>query len=158
MKFRTIFRLAVIIAVVLTWSASDTRAHCEIPCGIYDDSMRFDMLSEHITTIEKSMNKITELSAAGDKNYNQLVRWVVNKENHADQFMEIVTQYFLTQRIKPTAADTGEDYDSYVKQLTYFHEMLVYAMKCKQTVDKGHIEKLRQLVSNSRDLYFKNKR
>ena len=140
---------------MLMWPVSDARSHCEIPCGIYDDSMRYDMLSEHITTIEKSMSKITELSAAGDKNYNQLVRWVVNKENHADKFMAIVTQYFLTQRVKPTAAETGEAYDDYVKHLTYFHEMLVYAMKCKQTVDKAHIEKLRELVKNSKDLYFK---
>ncbi|MDY6953871.1 MAG: superoxide dismutase [Ni], partial [Thermodesulfobacteriota bacterium] len=33
-------------------------AHCEIPCGIYDDQMRIDMIAEHITTIEKSMKQI----------------------------------------------------------------------------------------------------
>ena len=155
MKFRTVFTLVLITVFMLMWPVSDARSHCEIPCGIYDDSMRYDMLSEHITTIEKSMNMITELSAAGDKNYNQLVRWVVNKENHADKFMEIVTQYFLTQRVKPTALDSGEAYDDYVKHLTYFHEMLVYAMKCKQTVDKANVVKLRELVKDSGELYFK---
>ncbi|MBN1213775.1 MAG: superoxide dismutase [candidate division Zixibacteria bacterium] len=155
MKLRFVLILALMTAFMLLWPVSDARSHCEIPCGIYDDSMRYDMLNEHIATIEKSMNMITELSAAGDKNYNQLVRWVVNKDDHADKFMEIVTQYFLTQRIKPTAVDAGNEYDDYVKHLTYFHEMLVYAMKCKQTVDKANINKLRELVGLSRDLYFK---
>ena len=117
--------------------------------------MRYVMLNEHITTMEKSMDQIIALSVEGDKNYNQLVRWVVNKENHADKFMEIVTQYFLTQRIKPVTADAGETYDDYVNHLKLFHEMLVSAMKCKQTVDKTHIEKLKGLVGKSYALYFK---
>ena len=106
-------------------------------------------------TIEKSMKKITELSAEGEKNYNQIVRWVMNKENHADQFMHVVTQYFMNQRLKPTASDAGENYDNFITQLKYMHEMLVNAMKCKQTTDMSLIEKLRELVSKSRELYFK---
>jgi len=130
-------------------------AHCEIPCGIYDDTARYDILEEHITTMEKSMNEIVSLSARGEKNYNQLIRWVMNKEDHADKFMEIVTQYFMTQRLKPVTADMGEKYSDYITQLKYLHEMLVYAMKCKQTTDLANIEKLRELVVVSRELYFK---
>jgi nickel superoxide dismutase len=37
-------------------------AHCEIPCGIYDDHARIHMILEHVTTIEKSMNQITAIS------------------------------------------------------------------------------------------------
>ena len=29
-------------------------SHCEIPCGIYDDPMRLDMMAEHITTITRT--------------------------------------------------------------------------------------------------------
>jgi nickel superoxide dismutase len=130
-------------------------AHCEIPCGIYDDAARYDLLEEHITTIEKAMTQIAELSAAGDKNYNQLVRWIVNKEEHAVQFQEIVWQYFLTQRIKPVPADAGEEYQTYLRHLQLYHEMLAYAMKCKQTTDKANVEKLKELVKESRELYFK---
>ena len=39
--------------------------HCEIPCGIYDDEMRIEMISEHIGTIEKSMNEIMHLQKEG---------------------------------------------------------------------------------------------
>ena len=34
-----------------------TYAHCEVPCGIYEDSVRIVMIYEHITTIEQSMKK-----------------------------------------------------------------------------------------------------
>ncbi len=131
------------------------QAHCQMPCGIYDDSARYNTLEEDITTMEKAMTQITDLSAQGEKNYNQIVRWVVTKENMADDFMEIVTQYFMTQRLKPTAADMGQEYNDYITQLKYLHEMLVYAMKCKQTTDQANIEKLRDLLGKSETLYFK---
>ncbi|MFZ5979505.1 MAG: superoxide dismutase [Ni] [Candidatus Zixiibacteriota bacterium] len=152
---KKIFIRSIITAVLVLIITGVSRAHCEIPCGIYDDSLRYVLLEEDITTIEKSMDMIIGLSAEGEKNYNQLVRWVVNKENHADKFMGIVTQYFLTQRLKPVAADAGESYDEYVKHLTLFHDMLINAMKCKQTIDKANIVKLRALVADSRALYFK---
>ena len=154
MKKGILFLSVITLALILA-AAGMVQAHCEIPCGIYDDDMRYDMLEEHITTMEKSMNKIAELSAEGEKNYNQLIRWVVNKENHADKFMEIVTQYFLTQRIKPAAPDAGAAYDDYLNHLTLYHQMLVTAMKCKQTVDLENIAKLKELVADSRALYFK---
>ena len=28
-------------------------AHCEIPCGIYDDQLRLQLMREHVMTIEK---------------------------------------------------------------------------------------------------------
>lgn len=155
MRLRLFLIIIGFLFISLLATADPVKAHCEIPCGIYDDSMRYDMLVEHIATIEKSMNQIIELSTAADKNYNQLIRWVVNKEEHARQFMDIVTQYFLTQRIKPVAPDAGQAYKDYISHLAYFHEMLVYAMKCKQTVEKVNVDKLKELVALSRKLYFK---
>lgn len=129
-------------------------AHCQIPCGIYDDRGRIDMLNEHVATIEKAMNQITELSAGADKNYNQIVRWVTNKEDHAQQFQDIVSSYFLTQRIKPVEPSDAEGYAQYQKKLELLHHMQVYAMKCKQTTDLANIEKLKSLVKEFADLYF----
>ncbi|MEM8908198.1 MAG: superoxide dismutase [Ni], partial [Bacteroidota bacterium] len=54
--------------------------HCEVPCGIYGDSLRVALISEHIRTIEKASNQINKLSKESNPNYNQLIRWVVNKE------------------------------------------------------------------------------
>ena len=122
-------------------------AHCEIPCGIYDDELRINMISEHITTVEKSMNQIRKIEIEKHPNSNQLIRWVTNKERHANEIQDIVTQYFMTQRIKLDAKN-------YEKKLGLLHQMLIYSMKCKQTVDLGHVNTLRKLVKDFKTLYF----
>ena len=71
----------------------------------------------------------------------------MNKEDHANQLQEIVTQYFMTQRIK-------FDTEDYAKKLIVLHKMLVYAMKCKQTTHLSHISTLRSLLKEFHDLYF----
>jgi nickel superoxide dismutase len=125
---------------------SNAAAHCEIPCGIYDDQLRTKLIAEHASTIEKSMKQIMELSK-DPVNYNQLVRWVSNKESHATKIQDIVSQYFMTQRIKP-------DQKQYTEKLTVLHKMLLAAMKCKQTTDVSHVNDLRTLLKNFELLYF----
>lgn len=137
--------LASLLFIVINVSA-----HCEIPCGIYDDEMRVDMILEHIVTIEKSMNQILYIQKKKDHNTNQLVRWIMNKERHADKLQEIVSQYFMTQRIKIDAKD-------YEKKLGVLHKMLVYSMRCKQTTDLMHVKELRSLVEAFQKLYFEGK-
>ena len=129
-------------------------SHCEIPCGIYDDEMRINMIAENITTVEKSMKQIIELSGQDKKNMNQIVRWVQNKENHADEISHIVTQYFMTQRLKPVEADHSEAYMGYVEKLTLLHQMLVYSMKAKQTTDLANVEELRSLLTSFKAAYL----
>jgi nickel superoxide dismutase len=138
-------RAAVFIATAAL--ASITRAHCQIPCGIYDDRARIAMMEEHVATIEKSMSEIAKLSADSPQNINQLVRWVSNKDEHADQLTEIVTYYFLAQRIKPDTAN----YDAQLKAL---HGMMIAAMKCKQTVDLKNVEELKTLIRQFEKRYF----
>jgi nickel superoxide dismutase len=143
----------VLVALLGMWSLRAS-AHCEIPCGIYDDDARIKLLHEHVGTIEKSMKEIVALSAESPQNQNQIVRWVMNKEDHANQFQEIVTQYFMTQRVKPLTPDAdAAATEKYVKQLTLLHEMLVYAMKSKQTTDTANTDKLHELVHNFSDVY-----
>ena len=144
---RVALQLIILLAYVFLFSTM-LHAHCEIPCGIYDDKMRVKMISEHIETIEKSMSKINGLEKAGLSHHsNQLVRWIMNKEDHADQLQEIVTQYFMTQRIKFDTKD-------YEKKLNILHHMLVYAMKCKQTTDIENVEALRKFLKEFSDIYF----
>jgi nickel superoxide dismutase len=135
------------ILFCLLFFSSFASAHCEIPCGIYDDEMRVKMIGEHITTIEKSMKQIIKLEKDTHHNANQLIRWVMNKEQHANELQKIVTQYFMTQRIKP-------DDKAYDRKLSLLHQMLLAAMKCKQTTDLKQIEKLRALLKEFHALYF----
>ena len=140
------FSLMVAFAMVAL-GAARVGAHCEIPCGIYDDQLRADLIAEHATTIEKSMKKIVELSRQNPVNYNQLVRWVSNKEKHASEIQHLVTQYFMTQRLKPDAK-------KYSEKLAVLHKMLIYAMKCKQSADVAHVSTLQSLTKEFEILYF----
>ena len=135
--------LALVLTLALPRWAD---AHCQIPCGIYGDETRFTILEEHITTIEKSMKSIVELGAAEETNYNQIVRWVENKEHHADALASIVTEYFLQQRVKPMKPTDTPDWTAYTTKLNLCHRLLVHSMKAKQSTDLEQIEKLRNLV------------
>ena len=141
-------RLPVLLVLFIgLFSPFRAGAHCEIPCGIYDDEMRVKMMTEHVTTIEKSMKQITTLGKTEPKDFNQLIRWVSNKEHHATELQHIVSQYFMTQRIKPDTKD-------YARKVTLLHKMLVSAMKCKQTTDLDNVTMLRSLLKDFSSLYF----
>jgi nickel superoxide dismutase len=141
---------AVFVSAVVFGSLA--YSHCQIPCGIYDDDARLNMISEHITTIEKSMKLIEDLSDQDDVNANQIVRWINNKEAHADDLSHIITHYFMAQRIKITSEGNAE-YKKYVKKLTLLHEMLVTTMKAKQTTDTANVAKLRALLNQFHEAY-----
>jgi nickel superoxide dismutase len=155
MKSITIKSIASIALLwALFFAPQKAFSHCEIPCGIYEDSIRIALIKEHITTIEKSMNQIIEESAKDTPNWNQLVRWVTNKEDHAKKIQEIVSQYFLHQRIKIVDSEDEMAYKKYQKHLGLLHQILVYSMKAKQTTDIQYITKLRESVSSFEDAYF----
>lgn len=145
---KTVLATALVLA-----AAGAAFTHCEIPCGIYGDQTRITLLYEDVQTIEKSMQQINELAGKTDaQSVNQMVRWVTNKDEHATKVQDVVWQYFMTQRVKPKTE--GNERDRYVKQVTILHEMLLVAMKTKQTVDPAHCEKLRSLIDDFSAAYF----
>jgi nickel superoxide dismutase len=152
MKRKAVLVIAATILVSLT--ASKALSHCQIPCGIYDDPARFSLMGEHITTIEKSIKTIAALSSESKPNYNQMVRWVQNKDHHADELSEIVTDYFMAQRIKPPKDTSEKAHAKYVEQITSLHQMLVYSMKAKQTTELDNVEKLRGLMEAFKASYL----
>lgn len=122
-------------------------AHCEVPCGIYADQMRFDQMLEDTATMKKAMGKIAMLAVKTDaQSANQAARWVSTKETHATNTQHIIAQYFMTQRIKPTQAD-------YVKRLTTAHAVMTAAMKCKQTTDEQNADALEEAILAFRKVY-----
>jgi len=104
-------------------------AHCQIPCGIYDDYARVQSMLEDVATIEKSVRLINELAGKLDaQSQNQLVRWVMNKERYAQRIISTISDYFLTQRVKPSQKD-------YTERLRKHHTVIIAAMKAKQNAD-----------------------
>ena len=122
--------------------------HCQVPCGIYDDAVRIVTIKEDFATISKAMVEIKTLSAKNDpQSLNQLNRWIVTKEEHATNIQKVVSDYFLTQRVK----SKNKNYD---RHLRFLHELLVSAMKCKQTVESKNIDNGLKSFDNFVDIYF----
>jgi nickel superoxide dismutase len=146
----------MLLALTAIVAAPNSRAlaHCQIPCGIYNDPVRFALLEEHVATIEKSMKQIQTLSEEQQPNWNQIVRWVNNKETHADEFTEIVTFYFMAQRVKPADPKDQAAHAKYVREIALLHQMVFYAMKTKQTTDLEHCARLRALIKHFRASYL----
>ncbi len=130
-------------------------AHCQIPCGIYDDALRILIIEEDISTISKSIIKINELDKMekNAQNQQQLIRWVNNKETHAQNIQNVVSEYFLAQRLKPKSKN-DDGYEKYVKLTTSCQKIIFYAMKCKQNVDKKYVESLSSALNQLVDIYF----
>ncbi len=119
---------------------SNAMAHCQIPCGIYDDHARVATMLEDVATIHKSVDLIAQLAGKTDaQSQNQLVRWVMNKEQHAQNIIDSISDYFLTQRVKASQED-------YAERLQKHHAVIVAAMRAKQNADPAVADELKAAV------------
>ena len=154
MQARTIvIILAAVVGVLSSFARATEPAivalHCQVPCGIYHDQLRFESMLEDTQTIAKSIGQIGELTGkmqGGELDpmtINQATRWVTTKEDHASHIQEVIAQYFLAQRIK---SDNAE----YTNQLITAHKVIVAAMKTKQAADPATAETLKSAIL---DLY-----
>jgi nickel superoxide dismutase len=132
--------------IMLVLSSRSANAHCQVPCGIYDDAARLARMKEDATTIAKAIDNIRTLSGEhGAKSINQVVRWVTTKEDHASHIIQVVSEYFLTQKVKPVEAG-AEGHDAYLKSLADHHAVMVAAMKCKQDADPATVDALNKAI------------
>ena len=143
MKKSTVLTLTITLVLtgtVLLSLPQPSQAHCQIPCGIYDDHARVRAMLEDAATIEKSARLLVELSGKTDaQSQNQLVRWVMNKEAHAQKIISTISDYFLTQRVKPSQKD-------YAERLAKHHAVIIAAMNAKQHAAVEYTQALKQAI------------
>lgn len=125
--------------------------HCQVPCGIYADDVVFGELMTDVQTIEKAMVQIISIGESDDKNWNQLVRWINNKESHAQNIQTTMSAYFLAQRIK--LGQKESDPQGYHKLVDLAHEITVLAMKCKQGTDIADATRLGEALHEFQHAY-----
>lgn len=144
-----VFGLMVVVTGILWFTRVDrASAHCQVPCGIYDDKARIQRMLEDTATIAKAIKQIHELAGKHDaESFNQITRWVTTKEAHASHIIEVVSEYFLTQKVKPVSAGT-EGYETYLTMLADHHVVMVAAMKTKQKPDPAVAEALRDAIEH----------
>ncbi|WP_286342190.1 superoxide dismutase, Ni [Ferrimonas sp. YFM] len=129
----------------LAWS------HCQVPCGIYDDHARVKQMLEDAATVAKASAMMAELAGKGDaQSQNQMVRWVMNKEQHAQKVISTISDYFLTQRVKSSQKD-------YQQRLVKHHEVIVAAMKAKQNADPKFADALSKAIEALAPYYPEHK-
>ena len=147
-SFQKVMLLIVFTVVGYVLVSPQTgHAHCQIPCGIYDDHARVQSMLEDAATVEKSARLIAELAGKSDaQSQNQLVRWVMNKEKHAQNIIATICDYFLTQRVKPGQKD-------YAERLAKHHAVIVAAMKAKQNADMTTAKTLKESIGELSSFY-----
>lgn len=136
---------SLLSVVVLCVTASVAMAHCQVPCGIYGDQLRFEQMLEDEHTISKSQLQMGELveGEIDAQAVNQIARWVTTKEEHATKIQNTICHYFMAQRIKPGS-------EGYAKKLAAAHAVIVAAMKAKQSADPATAKTLETAIF---DLY-----
>lgn len=153
MKRYTIPAVSVFVltvsATALIWltNQNEAEAHCQVPCGIYDDPARIASIREDRDTIAKAIAQINLLAGRHDANsLNQAVRWVTTKDDHASHIIDVVSEYFLTQKVKPAAAG-GPAHADYLASLAEHHAVMVAAMKTKQSADTATVTDLSNAIN-----------
>lgn len=126
-------------------------SHCQVPCGIYDDHARVQSMLEDAQTAKKSVDQISALAGKSDpQSSNQLNRWISNKEDHAQRIISTISDYFLTQRVKPSQSD-------YDERLRRHHAVIVASMKVKQNADMKHVRDLEMSIQQLQSYYPEHK-
>ena len=134
---------AAALVLALAAAAPAAFAHCQVPCGIYDDGARIAAMKEDAATIRKAVDQIAQLSGKHDAlAFNQATRWVATKEDHASRIITTVAEYFLTQKVKPPQDGSKDAREHYHQVLADHHAVMKAAMKTKQTVDPAAVDAL----------------
>lgn len=124
------FLLAIIASASLQGTLS---AHCQMPCGIYHDEMVYDEIDQYVETMYKAMGVLNDNHFETVREHNEFTRWVMQKEKESNDIADLITTFFLQQKIKPDEEDTS-------KRLATAHKMLFYLMQIKQNTDKKFVD------------------
>lgn len=116
-------------AIDKTVGVDQAKAHCDIPCGIYDP------ITAQIAalTVVRMIDLMTELEGKGgavNKDYiNSMSRYVAVKEEHAEkakaEIRIIWGDYFKAQHL-----------EKYPETHALVHKIMALGSKCRQTVDR----------------------
>ena len=126
------------------------RAHCDVPCGIYDPIL------PQIAAL--TVVRMIDLMAAFDKDhaekdlayFNTMTRYIAVKEEHAEKVKQDVRviwgDYFKAQHI-----------EQYPELQALTHEIMSLGSKCRQTVDREVALKLVDKLNRFAEIFWATK-
>lgn len=145
------FQCLIYLFILFVIYSPNSYSHCQVPCGIYDDHARVKSMLEDAATARKAITELASLSGKKDpQSNNQIVRWVMNKEKHAQNIISTISDYFLTQRVKSSQKD-------YSERLKKHHAVIVGAMNVKQNADAKYVNALEASIKELLPYYPEHK-
>jgi len=124
------------------------RAHCDVPCGIYDPH-EAEIAAK---TVSKMVELMTGLEGSTDQaSRNKFIRCVAVKEQHAEKVKHEV-QVIWSDYFKPEHLDAHPDLHDKVWKL------LKLAGKNKQNVDAEAAAQLEAAVKEFSDIFWATKK
>ncbi len=133
MKKLWMFKAALLTAVLLGSNPSTLTAHCQMPCGIYHDAMIYDLIDQYAETMAKAVTVMNQSKFETVREKNEFVRWVMEKEKESNDTSQLITSFFLQQKIKSGEADTQKRTES-------AHKLLCLIVAIKQNADIKIVE------------------
>lgn len=123
--------------IASAYAAAILDAHCQMPCGIYHDDMVYDQIDQFVETAYKGISVMNESKFNTVKEKNEFVRWVIQKEKCCNEATDLITAYFLQQKIKPDEPDT-------MKRLQSAHKMLFLIVAIKQNTELDFVKQFNE--------------
>ena len=132
------------------FSLERAKAHCDIPCGIYDPHHAQIGALTVIRMIDL-MNKMEETPQADKKEYeNSMTRYIMVKEEHAEmvkhEIRVIYGDYFKQEHI-----------DKYPELPNLVHQIYQYGSKARQTADRQQGINLLNAVNRFSEIFWETK-
>ena len=123
------------------------RAHCDVPCGIYDP------ISAQIAalTVVRMVDLMKDLGNQQDlASNNSLARYVAVKEEHAEKAKHEI-RVIWGDYIKPNHVE------EYPELQGLAHKIMQLGSKCRQTVDRDTAVQLVEAINQFAEIFWKTK-
>lgn len=164
--------LALCVALPVT-AAEDAGLLAPDNDEYFGDEVKFLQIEDNCRTIELCMASITKLSnkpwgtqktlrKQEDHASNKIMRFVRLKEEAAERNHVIISDYFMTYRVrnwpdlkKNPEGYASREYEDFTKMLEYLQSALTYNMWCKQLTMPGKARAVRGYMDKFRKLWEK---
>jgi nickel superoxide dismutase len=125
----------------------EARAHCDIPCKIYDPSTAIIAA----LSVVRLIDIISEVEPDGSiESLNTITRCVVEKEKEAEKVKHEI-RVIWGDYIKAPQVEAHPNVNQVV------HDIMLKASACKQNTDRAHGEALVELVNQFAEIFWQTK-
>jgi nickel superoxide dismutase len=126
------------------------KAHCDIPCGIYDPHLA-QIAALTVIRMDDLIADLNKEGAVQDASFrNSMIRYVTVKEEHAElckkEARVIFGDYFKKEHV-----------DKYPELPSLFHHIMQWGSKTRQTVDRANGLELLTAVNRFAEIYWETK-